>query len=296
MHYPALEKYLDHLKSTYANPQNNLSRIHLDEQGRAIGKFFKARLSSVYQTIRDGQGGAILAYEAYARSFSQEDSGLSVWRLLENAANDDESVELDRLCRLLHTINYFRQVEGTIPDLYLSVHNRLLTAVSGNHGAAFRHVLEGLGLPQQPIVLQLPAISLSQRWVLSHVTENYKRNGFRIAALASSLGEAQDLLGCIRPEAIKLDASRITEREQGEALAKLLIDAQEAGTRIILRKIEKLETLQLLHRTIPRELNFAVQGFVFEQPNPSLERLARDVEHSLYHPAHLLAEAIDLPL
>jgi EAL domain-containing protein (putative c-di-GMP-specific phosphodiesterase class I) len=263
MNYPILTDYLQHLQAHFSPS----SQLTLDERGRAYGRFFKARLASVFQGIRSADGERVIAYEAYARSLSADDSGLSVWKLLENVASDDESVELDRLCRLLHTINYFRQVDSPPKDLYLSVHNRLLVAVAGNHGAAFRRVLDRLEVPQDKIILQLPMITASQRWVLSHVAENYRRNGFRLGANASSTDEALDLLVRIRPAAIKLDIDRVKDLASFQHLlgAAAAIDCQ-----IIVRKIESLTALESLRQAQIAGATFAVQGFYFDVPKSAL--------------------------
>jgi hypothetical protein len=47
---------------------------------------------------------------------------------------------------MLHAINFFRQA-GQARRLYLNVHDRLLSAVSSNHGHAFRRILDALELP-----------------------------------------------------------------------------------------------------------------------------------------------------
>lgn len=137
MNYLNLEKRLLTLQADAVDPFNLIAAIYFDDYGRAIGQFFRSRLCSVFQIIREGHSLNPVAHEAYVRSFSSDDTGLHIWKLLEHAANDEESIALDRLCRLLHTINYFQQTEFARGDLYLSVHNRLLTAVSGNHGASF---------------------------------------------------------------------------------------------------------------------------------------------------------------
>ncbi|MBC3832733.1 EAL domain-containing protein [Undibacterium amnicola] len=263
MNFPVLKHYLQQLQAGFS-PSSHLS---LDQQGRAHGRFFKARLSSVFQAIRSADGTQVIAYEAYARSLSADDSGLSIWKLLEHVASDEESVELDRLCRLLHTINYFRQAESFTKDLYLSVHNRLLVAVAGNHGAAFRRVLESLEVPQHKIILQLPMITASQRWVLTHVAENYRRNGFRLGTNARSVDEALDHLSRIRPASIKLDIDSVRDAASFDFL---LSKAAEIHCQIIVRKIERESSLQALSAARQTGLAFAMQGFHFDLPRPQL--------------------------
>ncbi|UUZ53806.1 hypothetical protein LP419_35270 [Massilia sp. H-1] len=116
--------------------------------------------------MRDVVSGQLRGYEAVARNAEPGDDSPSLWRQLDHAASDDESVGLDRLCRMLHAINFFRQGEGGDADLYLSVHDRLLSA--------------------------------NQRWLLSYVTDNYKRNGFRMALNLPSLASAAELLSQVQ--------------------------------------------------------------------------------------------------
>jgi EAL domain-containing protein (putative c-di-GMP-specific phosphodiesterase class I) len=133
MRSAVLENYLKHL-----HRQADLSfPLWADDSGEAYARYFNWTLNSVFQPVRSLQSGQILGFEAFARSYTH-DMGLSVWKLLDGAASDEESVALDRLCRMLHSINFFRQRPNVDADLFLSVHERLLTAVEGNHGLVFR--------------------------------------------------------------------------------------------------------------------------------------------------------------
>lgn len=262
MHYPALQNYLSRLQSTLAT-----TNLWLDEQGRARGRYFNSTLTSAFQAIRSGDDGRVVAYEAYARSYASDDQGLNIWKLLENAANDDESVELDRLCRLLHTLNFYRQPESAQLDLYLSVHSRLLAAVEGNHGMAFRRILDVLELPHHHVILQLPQITPSQRWVLTHVAENYRRNGFRIGLHAASLEQAGDLLDRIRPDSIKVDISLAID---AQAQVRLLEQADRGNCHVIFRRIENQNRLQALREANQTASPYLIQGFLFDLPKAGL--------------------------
>jgi len=264
---PALQKYLSHLYDTRGAGAN----IWLDEEGRARGRYFNSTLTSAFQPIRSSVSRAVIGYEAYARSYSAGDQGLNVWRLLDHAANDDESVELDRLCRILHAINFYRQPESHGMDLYLSVHTRLLAAVEGNHGMAFRRILDLLELPHQHIVLQLPQITPSQRWVLNHVADNYRRNGFRIGINAGDAEQALDLLERVRPDVIKLNAG--VKLNAGEVIPevcrKLLEQAGHAGSRVVFKRIETQDKLRgLLDSHAATE--YFLQGLLLDLPAAKL--------------------------
>ena len=287
MSYPALQKYFSKLHQAHASS----SKLWMDEQGQAHGRYFNATLSSAFQTIRSGAENEVIAHEGYLRSYSASDQGLNIWKLLDNAASDDESVELDRLCRLLHTINFFRQAGpqdqfGKL-DLYLSVHSRLLAAVAGNHGMAFRRVLDALELPHQQIVLQLPMISASQRWVLTHVAENYRRNGFRIGANAGSLEQASDLLERIRPDAIKIDIGLAND---ARIQSSLLQRAERQNCKLIFKRIETEQQLRAMQNAHQTASPYFVQGFLFDMPKASIATSANPS-----HAADMRISSIDMP-
>ncbi|GGY47696.1 EAL domain-containing protein [Pseudoduganella albidiflava] len=242
MSFPILQQYLARL----ADPAEarSPSSLWLDAAGRAHGRFFNCTMTSVFHPIRELDSGSAVACEGLARGLSAEDEGLSLWRLLENAASDDESVELDRLCRMLHAINFFRQPDCERLDLHLNVHGRLLSAVSSNHGHAFRRILDALELPVARIVLQLPPTTPQQNWLLGYVADNYRRNGFRFAVHAGSVQEGLALLERVRPDVIRCDAR--TARDW-EGLARLLSAAAGRGTRIVFHHAEGAAALGALH-------------------------------------------------
>lgn len=239
MPFPLLKSYLARLSDTGAPATS----VWLDAQGRAQGRFFNCTMTSAFRPVRELAQGAVVGYEGLARSVSADDAGLSLWQVLDHAASDDESVELDRLCRMLHSINFFRQEEAGQADLYLSVHDRLLSAVSSNHGHAFQRILDALGLPSERIVLQLPAVTAHQGWLLNYVADNYRRNGFRLALNVSSLHEASDLLARLRPDAFKVDARALTDERAAAALVTLCHAAQ---VRLIFKRLDSATALARL--------------------------------------------------
>ncbi len=261
MPFPTLSNYLAHL----ADPGRPSSSVWLSPEGQAQGRYFNCTITSAFQPIRAfGQTG-VAGYEGLARSASKGDAGLSLWKLLDHAASDDESIELDRLCRMLHAINFFRQDEAGTADLYLSVHDRLLSAVSSNHGDAFRRILEALDLPLGRIVLQLPATSPQQGWLLNYVADNYRRNGFRLALNAASVAQASEMLRQQNPYAIKLDASHTND---GPDLRSLYAAARDSGTRLIFKRIESAKALASLDPA-PAAPVF-VQGYFIDKPSSAL--------------------------
>jgi len=267
MAYPALKKYITHLYTTRGNNTN----IWINNDGQAQGRYFNSTLTSAFQVIRSSLDLQIVGYQGLARSYTpdqQSELGLSLWRLLEHGASDDESVELDRLCRLVHTINFYRQPQAFGQDLYLNVHARLLAAIQHNHGAAFRQVLDKLELPHQHIVLELPASSANQRWLLKHVSDNYRHNGFRIAVNVNSIAEAAELVQRQLVHAIKLDAGLCND---DYALTKLISLAGDHNTTLIVKRLEQDTTFRVIEEfTQSGKQEVYVQGYLFDKPGASL--------------------------
>jgi EAL domain-containing protein (putative c-di-GMP-specific phosphodiesterase class I) len=207
--------------------------------------------------------GQVLAHEAFIRSAADGQPGLSVWRLLEGAASDEESIELDRLCRMLHAVNFFRQPGAEAADLYLSVHERLLAAVSNNHGMVFRRVLESLGLPLHRIVLQLPQASASHRFLLQYVADNYQRSGFRVALNVADAAEGLRMLQLMRPDAIKVDARTLADAGAAQELAQACAGQ---GIGLVFKRIEKQAVADALASMRRLAMPLLLQGRLWDQP------------------------------
>jgi EAL domain-containing protein (putative c-di-GMP-specific phosphodiesterase class I) len=281
MKYQALEKYLARLNGP-DDSGGQESKVWLDAEGRAQGKYFNTTLTSAFQPIRVfGSAGtpdtAIVAHEGFARSYSEDDSGLHLWRLLDQAASDDESVELDRLCRMLHSINFYRQVDHDV-SLHLSVHARLLAAVDSNHGIAFRRILNLLELPHDKIVLQMPVVTQNQGWLLNYVLDNYRRNGFRLGISAADARDALALLEKVKPDMIKVDARELVDEEGTE---KLLRQAGSLGIRVVFKRVENPDVFARLQE-FGSKLATPVyaQGYLWDTPKSILALPLQDSEQN----------------
>jgi len=258
-----LDAYLERLRETAPD-----ALIRRGRNGGVVGRFFQSTLTSVFQPVREIESGRAVAFEGYVRNDAEGDRGLSPWRVLEQAASDADSIALDRLCRVLHAVNFFRQAESAGRDLYLSVDTRLLSGVGSNHGTAFLQVLRRLDLPQQQIVLQLPAVSEGENWLLNTVSDNYRRNGFRLAVRATDLRHAAYLLDHVLPDVIKLDARHAAQG--GEALA-LSRDSADRGVKLVFNKVDADAVAQPLAE-LAQASGSAVfaQGFLWDATRAAL--------------------------
>jgi len=259
MTFPALQDYLDRLRHTPVD-----TSLWLDPQGKAHGRYLNSTLTSVYQPIRNLGDHRVVGVQGFMRSHSRNDAGLSVWKLLDTVATDDQSIELDRLCRLLHVLNFYRQPELVEADLYLSVHARLLSAVDSNHGMSFRHVLDVLGLPYRKIILQLPMIQPDQTWIAHYVADNYRRNGFRLAINVADVRQGLAQLTQIRPDVIKVDVRELYDEA---AALELLLAAHSSDVSVVFKRVESQSVHDKLIRLAERaQLPVKAQGYLWDQP------------------------------
>ena len=263
MSHPALQEYLDRLASG-ASPSSSLS---IGEDGEVEGRIFNSRLGSEFYPVRELGTGGIAGYAGRVRAIAEEDQGLPLWKFLDGAASDSESVELDRLCRMLHAINFFRRADAGKHTLYLNVHDRLLSAVSSNHGMAFRRILDGLDLPVNQVVLQLPAVNARQTWMLNYVADNYRRNGFRIAVKVGSVAQLSSVLGHASVDAVRISTLHdATTADLTQAFAQ----AAALNVDIIVKQAAVDSTAaDLLHATERTGARILLQASAHRAPRPA---------------------------
>lgn len=229
---------------------------HLPD-GRVVADWFGCELSSVFQPIVDPVGQSVVAHEAFLRCHGRGEPELSPWNLFAANADDARLIALDRLARTLHVLNCAAsdRADGL---LFLNVHGRLLSAVESDHGAAFRRVVEALGLPPERIVIETPPAASRQPDLLSFVLRNYRQNGFGVAVNVESVEQWQRLLATVSVQYIKIDACTLCAEEDGpQGLDRLLEHAGRA--RVVITHVE-------FRLPDEWEKDVLVQGFAWGSP------------------------------
>ena len=205
-----------------------------------VGDWFGCELSSVFQPIVLYAERETLGYEAYLRILGSGERALSPWTLFSANADDGRLVALDRLARTVHALNFLSSVEGD-GLLFLNVHGRLLAAVSGDHGAAFRKVVDALGLPPERIVIETPLAASSQPDLLAFVLRNYRNNGFRVAINVESPTQWQALSSRIPADFIKIDSARLLVDDDWRARLEWLATLRAGASLVVTRLERKLD-------------------------------------------------------
>jgi EAL domain-containing protein (putative c-di-GMP-specific phosphodiesterase class I) len=208
--------------------------------GTSVGRFLHTDLSSVFQPLIESGSGRCAGHEAFVRAHGGGAREIAPWNLFSLVADDATLVALDRLCRIVHVLNFLRvpaarELRGR---LFLNVQGRLLAAVREDHGRTFREALDKLEFEAARIVIETPEMASPERKLLALVLSNYRLNGFRVAANVSGLAELESLLRMVRPDFVKIDARQVA---QPEAVQRAVALIRDAGARPIFTRVESVE-------------------------------------------------------
>lgn len=204
------------------------------QDGAVVGRFLRTDLSSVFQPLTESGSGRCIGHEAFIRAHGGGDRDINPWNLFALVANDDALVALDRLCRIVHVLNFLRAPDMA-GKLFLNVQGRLLAAVREDHGHTFRGALDRLELDPSRIVIETPEAANLDRKLLALVLSNFRLNGFRVAANTLGPADLESLLAMVRPDYVKIDARQVRTPETMKQVIRL---ARDAGTRPVFTRVE----------------------------------------------------------
>ena len=206
------------------------------ENGWISGLFYHCELTSVFQPIFSITEGKAIGHAAYIRSKANGDVALWPWQIFSLASKDDQLVDLDRLCRAIHALNYYFNHISKSDNLFVDVHPRLLESVKDDHGRAFENFLDLIGVKTSRVVIEIPAI-VNRNWkLLQHVITNYRSRGYQIAANYS--GTRSDWmveLGSLYPNIVRIEADDLIRHE---AITPLVDTIHSFGASLLVRDIE----------------------------------------------------------
>jgi EAL domain-containing protein (putative c-di-GMP-specific phosphodiesterase class I) len=226
--------------------------------GTVVGRFLRTDLSSVFQPLIESTSGACVGHEAFVRVHGEGERGTTPWNLFSLVANDDALVALDRLCRLVHALNFLR-VPHTPGKLFLNVHGRLFAAVREDHGHTFRSALDKCRLDAAKVVIETPESANLERTLLALVLSNYRLNGFAVAVNTLGIPDMESVLRMVRPDFVKIDARQTLTPE---AMQRVVSLARDSGTRPVFMRVESEDQRDFL-LTLPGVL---LQGWAIAQP------------------------------
>ncbi len=216
------------------------------QDGWISGFFYRCELTSVFQPIYSITQDKTMGHAAYIRSKSNDGGALWPWQVFALASKDEQLVDLDRLCRAIHALNYYFNDTSKSDHLFVEVHPRLLESVQDDHGGAFENLLDLIGVKTSRVVIEIPSI-LNRNWkLLQHVIMNYRSRGYQIAANYS--GTRSDWmieLGSLYPDIVRIEISDLMRHQ---AIAPLVDTIHGFGASLLARDIESPEQLAFARR------------------------------------------------
>jgi EAL domain-containing protein (putative c-di-GMP-specific phosphodiesterase class I) len=206
------------------------------ENGWISGYFYNCELTSVFQPIFNISQGKTTAHAAYLRSKSNGEVALWPWQVFSLASKDEQLVDLDRLCRAIHALNYYFSNNSKSENLFVEVHPRLLESVKDDHGRAFENFLDLIGVQTSRVVIGIPS-TINRNWkLLQYVITNYRSRGYQIAAnYSGSRSDWMVELGSLYPNIVRIEASDLVRHE---ALDSLVNTLHSFGASLLVRDIE----------------------------------------------------------
>jgi EAL domain-containing protein (putative c-di-GMP-specific phosphodiesterase class I) len=206
------------------------------ENGWISGYFYHCEITSVFQPIFSIAQGNTTGHAAYIRSKSNEEVALWPWQIFSLAAKDEQLIDLDRLCRAVHALNYYFNHTSKLGNLFVDVHPRLLESVKDDHGRAFENFLDLIGVRTSRVVIEIPAI-VNRNWkLLQHVITNYRSRGYQIAAnYSGSRSDWMVELGSLYPNIVRIEVNDLLRHE---AIAPLVDTIHSFGASLLVRDIE----------------------------------------------------------
>lgn len=244
----------------------SLQRIHFPatefsepQPGVVAARFFQSSLTSAFQPIVRVSDGGITGHHALLRVFDEGQKPVAPWSLFAQAADDGMLVQLDRLCRTVHALNYFpRQAAGR--TLFLNVEPRLLKIVADDHGAYFELILSVLRVPPTRVAIVLPADALDDPVTFVRAAISYRMRGYRVVAQLRAHSQVDlEHIFLAEPHDVALDGPTV---QGSDDTRKVVAALARRGIHAIARHIEDEPQAQAA-----RDVGFGfLQGWHFESP------------------------------
>ncbi len=235
------------------------------------------RLATEFHPIWRANGTSIImGHDATLRAFPPDTSQTMAAKVF-HLADVDEVVNLDRLCRTIHMLNYL-PIAHENGYLFLHVHPRHVLGVKRDHGAYFEEVIFRCGLPPRRVVISVMVSPLYDRQftLLQQGLKNYQKRGYSTAIKFDEQASERfferyciDFLHRITPDFVRLDSRFFSHLRRGEDDGERLLSViHRLDTELLLEGIKNEGDAKLTEIYRPAY----VRGEYYEQINQSLDQ------------------------
>ena len=265
--FDRLVAYFDQCRGDRTNARRQLS---LDE-GVAVGHFDGLRLHSAFQPLFQTDTMCPMAFEALLRARDGTNASISPEIAFASPMTSEEIIYFDRLCRMVHVVNFVRQANPQ-ELLFLNIDGRqLLNIGGGSHGSAFETLLTYCGLKPQQVVLEIVESRIDDLARLVEAVSDYQKRGYRVAIDDFGCHDSNfDRLWQLSPDFVKLDRSLIVQsmiNPRAKVIFPKLVEIiHDLGAQTVCEGIETSEQ----HRLALSSGVDLVQGFFYARPQANL--------------------------
>jgi len=249
-----------------------LHNLQFDDRG-AFGHYRGLRLYSAFQALFQADTLHVVAHEALLRARDAGNRTIAPAEAFRRAETAEDAMHLDRLCRVVHALNFFNQ-SGAQGDLYLNISGRHLLSVGAGHGHTFETLLRHCGLQPTQIVLEVLESGVDDLQHLQEAVDGYRSRGFRVAIDDFGCRHSNfDRLWRLTPDIVKLDRSLIVQASTHDRarriLPKIIEIIHDLGAQVVCEGIETADQ-HALAQAAGADL---VQGYYYAKPSPDVVAL-----------------------
>ena len=265
-----LEELLDYFSQQADSTSPAMPGLQLTDSG-ATGSYRGLRLTTAFQPLLDAHSLEARSHEALLRVHDASGKVIPPATAFSLPETSEEAVYFDRLCRIVHAVNFVRQASPGA-ELFLNVSGRHLLGVgNGEHGETFERLLQNCGLRPQQIILEILEARVDNLARLNDAVAAYRERGYRVAIDDFGCEHSNfDRLWRLTPDLVKLDRSLILEGTTNlrarRILPRLIEIIHELGAQVVCEGIETPEQ----HWLAVDSGTDLVQGFLYARPAPHL--------------------------
>lgn len=266
------DRLLAYFDQWQGHPSNALRQMSLDD-GIAVGRFDDLHLHSAFQPLFEADTMRPMAYEALLRAQDGAKGPISPAEAFAYPATSEEIIYFDRLCRMVHVVNFVRQA-GQHDYLFLNVDGRqLLNVGGGDHGSAFESLLKFCGLKPTQVVLEIVESRIDDLGRLVEAVSDYQQRGYRVAIDDFGCQDSNfDRLWQLSPDFVKLDRSLVVQSMVNPRarliFPKLVEIIHDLGAQVV---CEGIETTAQHDLAVSSGVDL-LQGYYYAKPHSSLLR------------------------
>ena len=251
------------------NTNSLLERIQQDSNGNWTTQCHDLTLRSAFQPIISLNHRRVVGHEALIRAYDPQQNPVNPLELFGRPTAIQETIELDRLCRLLHSFNYSRS-DIRNEWLFLNVNPEVVNH-GREYGSFFSQMIQDATISPSQIVIEILENRATNEVELTDSISYYRQLGCLLAIDDFGAGHSNiDRVLNLEPEIVKLDKSLLKKSnpKARRILSNLVSLLHEAGCLVVLEGIETLDET-LLAYDVDADL---VQGYFFSRPQMELTR------------------------